>query len=163
MLAWAQNFARKFAQAEENFERAISLDPNNPEPHATYALARAFWGEPEKTLAALDRALEIDPFGHPNAEFLIGQCHYLSGRYEDAATIFPQVIERRPGFMPARVHLAATLVAMDQIENAKEVIAQTLEVRPLLTLDDMEKIFPYRLREDRIRFLDALRQAGLPE
>lgn len=163
MLGWAQNFAGLFERSKENFERAISLDSNNPEAHATYALANAFWGDPENTLAVFDRALEIDPLGHPNADFLFGQCHYLSGRLDEAATIFEKVIDKRPGFMPARVHLAATLVAMDRIDDARQAVKETLEERPGLTLADTKKIFPYRREEDRDRFFGALQKAGLPE
>jgi TolB-like protein/Tfp pilus assembly protein PilF len=113
MLAWVQNFDCKYDQSKANFKRAISLDPNIPEVYATYALANAYWGDPEATLATIDRALAIDTMGHPNARFLAAQCYYLMGRLDEAAEILTDVIAERHGFMPARMHLTATYVEMD--------------------------------------------------
>jgi len=163
MLAWVQNFDRKYDQSKANFERAISLDPNIPEVYATYALANSYWGDPEETLVVLGRALAIDTMGHPNANFLTAQCYYLLGRLEEAAGILTDVIAERQGFMPAHVHLAATYVEMDQTEDAAEVVKGALERVPDFTLADAERIYPYKRPEDRERFFGALRKSGLPD
>ena len=163
MLAWVQNFDRKYDQSKANFERAISLDPNIPEVYATYALANSYWGDPEETLVVLGRALAIDTMGHPNANFLTAQCYYLLGRLEEAAGILTDVIAERHGFMPAHVHLAATYVEMDQTEDAAEVVKGALERVPDFTLADAERIYPYKRPEDRERFFGALRKSGLPD
>ena len=152
MLAWVQKFDRQYDQSKANFEKAISLDPNIPEVYATYALANSFWGDPEETLAVLGRALEIDTMGHPNADFLTGQCYFLMGRLDDAATIFTDVIAGRSGFMPARLHLAATYVEMDRTEDAKDVVNGALERVPNFTIADADGFMSTKYRKTRNDF-----------
>ena len=38
-----------------------------------------------------------------------------------------------------------------------------LEAFPRVSIDHIQKVFPFRQMEDQGRFLDALRKAGLPE
>ncbi len=38
-----------------------------------------------------------------------------------------------------------------------------LDITPQFTLKEVARLYPYRIDEDRNRFLDSLRKAGLPE
>ena len=163
MLAFAQNFDRQFENSETNFERAIVLNPNDPEVYGTYAGALVFWGDHERTLEILDRVHEIDPIGHPNADFLYGQCQYLTGKFDAAAATLTQVIGKQSGFIPARLHLIAALAETERLEEARVEIKELLAGHPLYSVADADRIYPYKLEREKQQFLDGLRRAGLPE
>ena len=106
MLAWAQAFDRQFDASISNFKKAIELDPNSAEALATYSLVLPFVGEFEEARVIYEKALELDPFGHPNGDVLIGRHHLFRGEYESALVAFKRAADRTPGFKPANLHMA---------------------------------------------------------
>ena len=52
---------------------------------------------------------------------------------------------------------------MDRTGDANDVIKTILEITPQFKLKGVTRILPYRIDEVRNRFLDNLREAGLPE
>lgn len=163
MLAFVLNFNRNVERSFEQFELALSINPNSSEVYVTYAASCAFWGDQEKTLKLLKRAQEIDPVGHPNAEFTQGQYHYLVRQYDESIQSLTRVVERQPGFNPASLHLAAAYVAANRPDEAKAIIDNVLTQVPTYTMADAERIYPYVKVDDRVRFLNGLRTAGIPE
>jgi adenylate cyclase len=163
MLAFVLAFARDERRSEENFQRALFINPNNSEVYVTYAASSIFWGDREKSLKLLERARAIDPVDHPNAKFSYGQYSYLTRDYDQAVQILTDVIERQPGFNPASLHLAAAYIAMGKKQEAGTVIEKMLAKNPSYTVADADRVYPYKLEGDRTQFLDALRSAGLPE
>jgi len=52
----------------------------------------------------------------------------------------------------------------DRIVEAREAMARLREIDPTLRLSNLERVAPpLRRPEDRARFADGLRRAGLPE
>jgi Tfp pilus assembly protein PilF len=74
-----------------------------------------------------------------------------------------RVVERQPGFNPASLHLAAAYVAANRPDEAKAIIDNVLTQVPTYTMADAERIYPYVKVDDRVRFLNGLRTAGIPE
>jgi len=72
-------------------------------------------------------------------------------------------VERHPGLTVARLFLACTYLEMDQLAEAKEQIRHVIESQPRYSIEVADRVYPFRLDADRRRFLDSLRQAGLPE
>ena len=86
----------------------------------------------------------------------------LLGQYDEALGRFKRSIERAP-HGPAYLFLAWTNIELNRLSDANDAIKTVLDMNPLYTLKDVERIYPFRLDEDRDRFLDSLRKAGLPE
>ena len=66
-------------------------------------------------------------------------------------------------FTAAYIHLAISYSEMGHTADANLVINTVLQATPQSTLKEVARILPYRIDEVRIRFLDNLRKAGLPE
>jgi hypothetical protein len=60
------------------------------------------------------------------------------------------------------VFLAAALVRLDRLSQARQVIADVLAKVPSLTLDRWPLSSAYRNRRDAAHLFDALREAGFP-
>jgi hypothetical protein len=52
---------------------------------------------------------------------------------------------------------------MERLDDAREIIKKALKIAPSYRLKMADRLFPYRLGEDRKRVIDGLRKAGLPE
>jgi adenylate cyclase len=73
------------------------------------------------------------------------------------------VVERAPKFGGAHAFLAWTYVELDRLDDARDAIKTVLELAPHSSLKKFDRTVPIRVDEDRNRYLDGMRKAGLPE
>ena len=92
--------------AEQEFRRAIELNPNFARAHHWYGnLLLGPEGRHEEALAELERARELDPLSLIiNAD--VGFGYYLAGRYEPALQAYRKVLAVNANFIPVRFYLA---------------------------------------------------------
>ncbi|MBM3791166.1 MAG: tetratricopeptide repeat protein, partial [Acidobacteria bacterium] len=65
-----REFEFRWDESEEHFRRAIALDPGDATAHHWYALMLARRGRPAEALAAIRKALELDPLSTMNNQDL---------------------------------------------------------------------------------------------
>lgn len=162
-LGFIQLWLRRYDDAIANAEKAIALGPNNAEVHASFGQVLNYWGDPERGLEMFEKAFNIETFVSPVWEMQSGLSYFLLGQNDRAVGRFLTAIARSPKILHAYTYLACTYVEMGQLDDAREIIKKALEIAPAYTLKMADKLFPYRLDDDRDRILDALRKAGLPE
>jgi TolB-like protein/DNA-binding winged helix-turn-helix (wHTH) protein len=92
--------------AEQEFRRAIELNPNFARAHHWYGnLLLGPEGRHEEAIAELERSRELDPLSLIiNADAGFG--YYLAGRYEPALQAYRRVLALNPNFIPVRFYLA---------------------------------------------------------
>ncbi len=146
-------------------EKAIVLAPDNADVNASFGQVLNYWGDPERGLQMMEKAFSIETVVPPNWEFQMGHSHLLLRQYDEAFARFNRAIERAPKFYAAYLYLAWAYVELDRPDDAKTAIKAVLEIIPLYTLKEVARrhAYSYRLDEVRDRFLDSLREAGLPE
>ncbi|MBT4721196.1 MAG: tetratricopeptide repeat protein [Rhodospirillaceae bacterium] len=162
-LAWLQCFLQRHEESMVNFEKSLSIEPENAETHAAYGQFLNFYGTPKKALPMIKRAHGIDTFVPPSWRFHLGHSYYLLGRYGEAVALFREAIERAPKFRPSRMYLVCAFAEMGQIEDARDAAKSLLEAWPNFTSGSAVKFFPIRREEDKNRIIDSLSKAGLPK
>ncbi len=162
-LGWVELFQRNHDAANVSFERALSLDPENAEIHAYFGEALNFSGKYELANEHAATALRLDPLSPPSWQFIYGRSFYHLGQYDKAASLIGGAVERLPALTVARLYLACAYLELDRHADAKEQIRQVIANEPRYTVEVADRVYPFRLDKDRIRFLDSLRAAGLPE
>jgi hypothetical protein len=86
--------------AIRELEKAIDLNPDEPEFHATLAWAK-FAAAPDKmavsspTRIALEKAIEAEPRS-PTGKFFLGRVERMLGKDNDALRLFKEVLEIKP-------------------------------------------------------------------
>jgi adenylate cyclase len=85
-----------WAGSEEEFRRALELDPDRANTHAYFAHLLVFTGRPDEAVPHSERAVELDPF---NALFhsLCAATLYMDRRYDDALAAARTALEIQPG------------------------------------------------------------------
>src|SRR5262249_25852883 len=126
-----------------------------------FSAVLAFAGEPERALSVLQAHIRLDPFHPPQLHAIQGLALYMLGRYSDALAPLRECIGRGR-HVPGQVFLAATLVRLGQIEQAKAVAAEVLGMLPNLTLARWPISAAYRNPRDADHLFEALRRAGFP-
>jgi TolB-like protein/DNA-binding winged helix-turn-helix (wHTH) protein len=95
-----------WAGAEQEFQRAIDLNPNFAQAHHWYGnLLLGPEGRHDEAVAELQRAQELDPLCLIiNADS--GFAYYLAGRYDLALQAYQKVLATNPNFIPVHFYLS---------------------------------------------------------
>jgi class 3 adenylate cyclase len=158
VLAAIYRLSGNFKDAEQHYRRAIALNPNDAHAIAGLGRALAALGRCDEALDRVREAIRLNPY-HPEWYWqVLGTVLFSAGRYAEAAEALSRMT--RGGFW-SRCYLAACLAQLDRIEEAAAAIDEARRLRPDCSL---AKIRPRDIsRDDRERFIEGLRRAGLPE
>lgn len=158
-------FSWRFDESVRRLERAIELSPNDPSAHGYLGLTHALCGDYEAATRELDAAMRLSP----RDPFLAVWCMsravaaFTAGTYEEAVDWAGKSIEENPRFAGAHRVLTASLSQLGRLEEAKAALEGLLRQMPGLTIKATHQQVPMKRREDLQRYLDGLREAGLPE
>ncbi len=116
-----------FPAAENEFKRAIELNPGYPSAHTQYATYLTAMGRFEESIVELHRALELDPFSLGGRHFL-GRTLYWAGRKDEAMAEEQKVLEMDSNAYPSHYSVGQILLDKGQKEEAMAEFRRALEV-----------------------------------
>jgi len=152
------------AAASQAFETALALSPSSAFTYLIGSAVLGWGGEAERAIDWAERALRLSPFDSwiffPCHGLVLG--HFSLGAYLDATAAARKAIQFNPEFSMSYMLLAASLVKVGRLEEAKAAAARVLELQPSYRFGkhfrgvDCAPALAASLSE-------ALRAAGLPE
>ena len=160
VLGWTHLFRKSFELAEEYYQRALDLNPNDPEQIARMGFLRASLGEPDEALDWLKQARTVDPYFNPVwYSHSMGYAHFIARRYESAIAALG-----RSSTMPfwVQAYLAASYALTDRIDHARGLAGEILRSAPDFSSGRLAAKEPFKRPQDREHLLDGLRKADLP-
>jgi adenylate cyclase len=159
-------FFSKYDEAISWYRQAIDLNENFALAHGNIAAALALGGQPDAAIDAVELSLRMsprDPFNFAYRHFA-GIAYFASERFAEGIACEEQVLRERPNMLPALRFLAACHVGLGQMDQARNAIAEVLRLAPDSSIKrDVYGHVAYARTNDRERYADALRKAGLPE
>jgi TolB-like protein len=158
-LGWALFWMRQLDASIEEFERAVSLNPNFSD--FRFAAVLIYAGAVARALEMIRANLGLDPLLLPNMYALEGHALHMLGRYSDAVAPLRESIRRTPRILLGHLWLAATLVRLGQRAEARAVAAEVIRLSPVFTLKNWPAFALYRDWKDHEKMTEALRAAGL--
>jgi TolB-like protein/class 3 adenylate cyclase len=155
-------FMRRTDEAEEEFKRALDLNPNFAAAHGYLGYALAFDDRSDQALDHLELAIRMSPHDPQNAVFNVGIAvvHYLSGRFAEALRFGRKALQQRSGFKASNRICVASLAQAGQIDEARALLARLKEIHPDLSIAWIEKHVPYT-PGPMVKFIEGMRKAGL--
>jgi adenylate cyclase len=153
---------RQFDAAINEAERAVTLDPNDPDGHVALAWALIFDGTYRSSLESVERAMRLDPL-HPGDYMLVlGVAQLGLGRYEEAVTALERAHERSPEYRDVNLPLAVTYSHLGNDEEARSALKRYTDWTAFTTnVDDVLGWWPFKQEADIRRFGVGLIEAGL--
>ena len=153
---------RRTDAAEEEFQRALDLNPNFAAAHGYLGSALAFAGRSEQAIAHLEQAIRMSPQDPQNAIFNNGFAiaNYLSGRFAEAVSFSRKALQQRDGWTGAHRIYVASLAQNGQIDEARAALARVKELQPDLSITWIEQNVPYT-PGPMAKFIEGMRKAGL--
>jgi len=91
----------------------------------------------------------------------LGLCHFIAGRYPEAARLQREAVTARPHFVSAWRTLASASALSGDREAAAQALAEASKLQPSLSAEWIEKHHPIVHESHRAIYLEGLRQAGL--
>lgn len=157
-LLWRRNHDGALAECR----RMIELDPNFAQGHAATGIALMFSGQPAEALENFAAAMRLDPHHPAILLHFVAQAHFSLGDYEAAAKRLIERIARNPGTDSSRMLLASCYGHLGRAEEARAMWAELLKVNPDFSLEQRERVLPYKNARDFERIAEGLTKAGLP-
>ena len=163
----------RLSESKIALEKAIALDPNNPNSFLQFGITLVFLGEPAAALSYFEKRLQLDPHSpnHFFAYWWSGTANLLLGRTDEAVDFYRKARIANPRFPASSLFLAAAFGLRGDIDEAKAALKEALKLRPDLNsltgilgspnYRDMGSPQYFALREKT--FAVGLRRAGMPE
>ena len=107
-------------EAHEEFQRALTRQPNHASAHHGMALAYGFSGNGEAALQAIDAALEAEPLS-PILNANKGYLLYTAGRREESIAQLKRTLEIDPAFAATHYRLGLARDAIDDLQEARRL------------------------------------------
>ncbi|WP_254695014.1 adenylate/guanylate cyclase domain-containing protein [Leisingera sp. NJS201] len=162
-LAVMHLFKGEFSLAEDHFQRALALNPNDTDAMAFRGLSYVYRGQPEKALAELDQASGRNPFHPTYFHWFRGLALYMCREYRPSISEVNKAVGLFPGFPAPHRHLAACYAQLGDRAAAARECGRILGLEPEFSLARISKTMPFVRAADLEHYCDGLRRAGLPD
>jgi DNA-binding SARP family transcriptional activator/TolB-like protein len=161
ILAWK----KEFDAALYYFDRSLRLNPNLAYVWALNAATYAYIGDWQMALKRLERYRELAPFDpyYGFFETIYAIAYMIEGDYEQVITFGTRVIKANPDFTAGYKPVIAALGLLGRLDEAKSYLETLLKLEPNFTIAHFRQVYPLRNDNDRERYAEGLRVAGVPE
>ena len=97
----------QYDQAVVWAQKAISLNPSDPENYAVLANIFTFMNRSGEALPLIQKAVALDPLHGPLFNLFLGRAYTLTGKYSEGIPHLQLCVSRAPDFWACHGHLAA--------------------------------------------------------
>jgi TolB-like protein/Tfp pilus assembly protein PilF len=127
-LAWATaHYNYDLTAAENDFERAIELNPRYVTAHHWFGMTLGIMGRYEEAYTELKRALRLDPMWS-NVHFGLGFVYWAGRQYDQSIDRYHKALELDPQSVQAHVWLGVSLVARLMCKPAIAALQRGVEL-----------------------------------
>src|SRR4029079_2403376 len=120
---------------------------------------------PETAMQHLAQAMRLSPMDFQMWQFwmaasLATRC---ACRYDEAVSWAAKILREGPDFVPALISYAVSSALAGRLEEAQRAMSHALRVDPKIRLSSMPILTVLRRSEDRSKYCEGARLAGMPE
>jgi len=137
-------------------ERALALNPSFARGWLQSGVARLLAGQPDLAIERFETAFRLNPRNFAATGTGFGAAHFFSRRFDDAATILLEALERGLAVPITYRFLASCYAHMGRIDEAREIVRRLRAITSVV----IPSVIPYRNPEHRELFLSGLRLAA---
>ena len=164
---WALSFVylmqKEFEHAENAVTQAIRIAPNYADGYGLLALIKMHIGEPERAIEINNKAMRLNPYYTWQYLYTQGAAYYMLGNFNSAITILEDALARNQNAILVKLYLAASYLRAGRQDDAEWMIYEIQILRPKANLSIIEKSIRLAKAETKLKLLNDLRNAGLPE
>jgi adenylate cyclase len=154
---------KEYEKGVREAERAVELEPNGADAHAFLGMALHFADRAEEAIPTLKKAIRLDP--HSPGWYL----HVLAGsyreteKYREAIEWGEKAVQQNPQNVLSRVILCSIYSLAGQVDKARAQADEIMKLNPKFSVTRFAMTDPQKNQVLKKRYIDALREAGLPD
>jgi TolB-like protein/Tfp pilus assembly protein PilF len=157
LLAMTKQYDEAIAEAEQ----AVAMNPNSAINYVMLGKTLSFASRWDESIPPYQKAIRLDPIPPNLYSYSLGLSYGYTGHYEDAVRWCEKAVRQAPDSLYARIMMTVVYSFSGREEEARAEAAEVLRIQPKFSLEKFEKKVTYKREQDRERFLEALRKAGL--
>lgn len=144
---------------------SLRINPNGAEAWRLGAWVAVMSGEPVLALTRAAEAERLDPLSPLQADLLTVRAAALfyAGRHEEAVAAARRSLASVPEATTPRRYLTAALIRLGDPTAARRELAELVRLQPNSSMRRTMAMHPLKDKAMLETYLDALRQAGMPE
>ena len=161
----------RLPEAQSEFEKAVSLDPNNARTYLHLGETSLYLGQPEAGIPPLGQAIRLRP-DDPNLAityWVLGTCQLLLGRVDQAIDLLQTARAAKSRWWVPYFYLAGAYGLKGDFDRARSALGESLRLKPALrSVARMRAENPWlsnpqywALQEKTLNL--GLRQVGFPD
>jgi len=127
--ASARRDTNEFAEADEAFRKALSLNPASALAHHNFGLTWQAQGKPGEAMAEFAEAVRLDP-SRVDSHSELGLCYAMQGDMTNAARELSEVVRLQPDNAGAYGNLGNALAAQNRFDEALAAYTSALRLNP---------------------------------
>jgi adenylate cyclase len=163
ILSFLYVMTRQHDKGLAESELAITLAPNSADAHNFMGLALTFAGRHEEAVLHSEQSLRLNPMP-PGWYFRnLGLAYFGAGQYEEAIDVYKKALQLAPKDIVAHRLLTSAYSRAGLLDEARAQAEEVIRIDPKFSVEQQAKMSLYKNHADRDRYLDGLREAGLPE
>ncbi len=159
VATWKKDLDR----AKRECETTLALSPNYAPAYGTLGFAETYAGNPEAAIAAIDRALRLDPGLAHQYLHVQGSAYLVAGKYEAAVASFRERIRLMPGTDLSRGLLVSALGHLGEIDEARCVWTELKALNTKYSYADHLTRLPFANPAVPERIKEGFEKAGLSD
>jgi len=159
--ALAASYEKDLDRAKAEIEVALKLNPSLALAHNLRGTFWTFAGQPLEAIPEIEQAMRLDPAVSPQFLHFLGLAYLMAEKYETAAALLRQRIVLVPNTDFSRAILASALGHLSEIEEARRVWAELMDINPKYSFFAHVGRQPFKRPEDVERIAEGLRKAGV--
>ncbi|MGZ5834900.1 MAG: adenylate/guanylate cyclase domain-containing protein [Xanthobacteraceae bacterium] len=157
--ALAASYEKDLDRAKAEIEVALKLNPSLALAHNLRGTFWTFAGQPLEAIPEIEQAMRLDPAVSPQFLHFLGLAYLMAEKYETAAALLRQRIVLVPNTDFSRAILASALGHLGEIEEARRVWAELMDINPKYSFFAHVGRQPFKRPEDVERIAEGLRKA----
>jgi adenylate cyclase len=152
-------------KATAALELAVELNPSSAGAYTMLGITLATAGNVDQGITNIEKAIRLSPRDPLLwwSLFSMAFACFVAKRYEEALDWAKQSLQRRPGWAGSYRVLAASYAHLDQLEEARTALDESLRLQPDFSPSTWRLFVSSADPGVRDRYIDGLRKAGLKE
>ncbi len=162
-LSYGLAGAGDYTGAMRAAQRAIELNPSDPDSQMALAKAQLRFGDYEESVEHAEKARRLHPLAPQYYPYLHAQALYATERYEEADRVLSDCLIRLPNDKGCLMVRAAVLIKLDRTDAAEAAMSRLKAVDPGFSLAEEREYRRFGDSPLMEAYLADLKAAGAPE
>ncbi|MGV7222848.1 MAG: adenylate/guanylate cyclase domain-containing protein [Nitrospinales bacterium] len=163
LLASIYMLRKDYENAIAESQKSVDLAPNSAVANFISGMVLRKAGRYEDAIPFLEKAIRLDPITPVNFLSHLAWAYTSLAQYEKALPLWNKAVEKNPDYLFAYEGLTVAHQLLGNNDRARECAAEVLRIKPTITVEKLKKGMDLKNETERTLFIDAYREAGIPE